>query len=1037
MRKFSFILIALSMLIFIYTGCSSNLAEGFRTIAGQGGKYEKRDIIEEITPHAIEMSAEEPPPEWQAILRADQADIFMLIKENSLLVGELQLSAKLSVPDFGNVSLYDTRSHQKVWECPRKKLKGTYTVLLSDPIILLLGSSQEKAYYMAIDPETGQLLWDREVRTPQAYATDKANNRLLVLAQQSEKWTLAALDFSSGLPVWENPLGQSSEVNEVDPWVFTSGNSAILYTGRISSISTQSGEQRWCKQPPVDARPSVLSTENGIALWSGCDLCLIDYSTGNVIWGPKKLAGDIRFISSGLSKDKPCLFAVHLKEYYSDYITMIDAVDGDIEWSYGADPVLSQLFLEDGSLYFTSANEIIALDSKTGKRRFNTKIPEDLFWKLDMPPDLVTSFGNKIIICREPTGIAAYDRNSGKELFHHSLGWPMLDYRYQSRISLLRSRIGQDMSEETLDEGLDRLSKAKFIAMGERIDKNAKDLGVIDAVAFSRQQQVLHDRYVQQIDRAFAGNPRAQATLLSVENSMASMQASIQLCAALTAFGTGLVESLMGAKAEEGLVRRTHLEVVNSLSQHLNSIQGKYYVRPFSKWGRGVTVVDLESGRRADFRFGTIHFGLNKYGLKLSSFAIDPSSNSLLTVGIGMDVARWERYVKWGFGMPYPFVLCYDLDKMRFDRRLLNDPALVYAAMHGKLDEVKRLLDDGVDANSTDGSGETALIKACGNGHVEIVELLLEHGADVHIATRGGFKPINLANTGEIVRMLRKAGAEVDIESLADAVAYGDAECVQKMIDEGIDVNANGNCQTLSTASYYGYEDILDILLRANIQVDGEVGRKALYYAAEKGYTSIVRKLIAAGAEVNPKNSDDEAAIAAAAQNHHMDIVEMLIHAGADPNGKNDRGTTAFYDVAALGDIRVAKLLIESGADVNIGNFWGTALCQAATKGHTEMVKLLLDANTEPGSALADAANLDIIKMLLKAGSDVNVRNWKTWTSLMTSAARGDEASVKFLLQAGADVNAKNGGKRTAASLAMEGRHYEIVELLVEAKKGK
>lgn len=53
------------------------------------------------------------------------------------------------------------------------------------------------------------------------------------------------------------------------------------------------------------------------------------------------------------------------------------------------------------------------------------------------------------------------------------------------------------------------------------------------------------------------------------------------------------------------------------------------------------------------------------------------------------------------------------------------------AAERGDVDEVHRLLDEGVPVDQLDDSDETALQGAAAFGHVEVVRLLLERGAEI------------------------------------------------------------------------------------------------------------------------------------------------------------------------------------------------------------------------------------------------------------------------------------------------------------------
>ncbi|MDQ8935960.1 ankyrin repeat domain-containing protein [Acinetobacter rudis] len=73
----------------------------------------------------------------------------------------------------------------------------------------------------------------------------------------------------------------------------------------------------------------------------------------------------------------------------------------------------------------------------------------------------------------------------------------------------------------------------------------------------------------------------------------------------------------------------------------------------------------------------------------------------------------------------------------------LHLPELVYWSSLGEVEQVKLLLEQGVDVNSIDEEGYSALQAAAENNYIEIVQLLLEHGADK--ALKGQYTALELA----------------------------------------------------------------------------------------------------------------------------------------------------------------------------------------------------------------------------------------------------------------------------------------------------
>jgi len=88
---------------------------------------------------------------------------------------------------------------------------------------------------------------------------------------------------------------------------------------------------------------------------------------------------------------------------------------------------------------------------------------------------------------------------------------------------------------------------------------------------------------------------------------------------------------------------------------------------------------------------------------------------------------------------------------------------LSHAAAQGDLELVQQLLEAGADVHSRDAWGHTPLMSACWAGHKEIVQVLLGGGADVNATTRQDWTALRFAKKlshPQIVELLKAAGAE-------------------------------------------------------------------------------------------------------------------------------------------------------------------------------------------------------------------------------------------------------------------------------------
>src|SRR6476660_552538 len=117
------------------------------------------------------------------------------------------------------------------------------------------------------------------------------------------------------------------------------------------------------------------------------------------------------------------------------------------------------------------------------------------------------------------------------------------------------------------------------------------------------------------------------------------------------------------------------------------------------------------------------------------------------------------------------------------------------AARKGDAASVTKLLDDGVDVNTKFRYNATALFYACDHGHLEVVRVLLDRGADLTIKdTFYGFTPLMLAvnpaqkkrpEHTEIAKLLIAKGAPGKDDGLNGAIESDDAALVKFILDSG------------------------------------------------------------------------------------------------------------------------------------------------------------------------------------------------------------------------------------------------------------
>jgi serine/threonine-protein phosphatase 6 regulatory ankyrin repeat subunit B len=148
-------------------------------------------------------------------------------------------------------------------------------------------------------------------------------------------------------------------------------------------------------------------------------------------------------------------------------------------------------------------------------------------------------------------------------------------------------------------------------------------------------------------------------------------------------------------------------------------------------------------------------------------------------------------------------------------------------------------------------------------------------------------------------------------------------------------------------------------------------------------------------------------------------------------------------DAAKLGDREAVRTQLNGSAKIDVAGPEGTAaLIRAAERNDVQMIDLLLGAGTNPKGAneygatalYAAAGNADpaVTEKLLAAGADANAALVSGETPLMVAARRGNLATVRALLSAKADPNAQEGkGGQTALMWAISERHSAVAEELL------
>ncbi|KAH8804087.1 hypothetical protein DL96DRAFT_1686730 [Flagelloscypha sp. PMI_526] len=251
---------------------------------------------------------------------------------------------------------------------------------------------------------------------------------------------------------------------------------------------------------------------------------------------------------------------------------------------------------------------------------------------------------------------------------------------------------------------------------------------------------------------------------------------------------------------------------------------------------------------------------------------------------------------------------------------------------------------------------------ACARGHLEVVQFLVEQGADVNVDKR------------------------VSETALQAATRFKRHEIVQFLVEKGADVNAVGGKYgtALQVATECGSLPLVQLLVEngADVNLFGGMYETALHAAARHGSLEIVKFLVEKGADVNAVGGERETALQAGARYGNLDNVQFLIEQGAHVNAVEGEHGTALQAAASRGRLEIVRFLVKKGADVNaVGGEHGTALQAATIIGSMAIVQFLVEKGAEVnavggefGTALEAARHyqtLKIAQFLLEKGGDI------------------------------------------------------------------
>ena len=217
-------------------------------------------------------------------------------------------------------------------------------------------------------------------------------------------------------------------------------------------------------------------------------------------------------------------------------------------------------------------------------------------------------------------------------------------------------------------------------------------------------------------------------------------------------------------------------------------------------------------------------------------------------------------------------------------------------------------------------------------------------------------------------------------------------------------------------AAFCGLYDLVERLIARHPEQVNTRGGHYLFplpAALFKRHFRVANLLYTHGAVVDVQVADNFTLLHVASSDEQVDIMRWLLDHGADKNARTKYLWTPLYRAALLLNSEATQVLLEHNADANLQDIYGrTPLDRALGYGMEGM-------------------GIDVVRRLLEHGADPNIRTNHT-TPLHQASSHGSLEVARLLLSYGANVDEKDENSKTPLQVVASRRHEEMAKLLIE-----
>lgn len=335
--------------------------------------------------------------------------------------------------------------------------------------------------------------------------------------------------------------------------------------------------------------------------------------------------------------------------------------------------------------------------------------------------------------------------------------------------------------------------------------------------------------------------------------------------------------------------------------------------------------------------------------------------------------------------------------------------------------------------------------------NVEMVESLIDGDADVNLASGSGWINLmtTLAKNSEVDNNLEKADKGLPKGSpsaLMLAAGNGSRNIVESLLDAGADINAVDIEIGLGAFGYAldnHHMRLAKYLLDKGAIPNYGISDTLPLAVAEHGDMELILAIEARGCVIVTPELKGRIGFVAA-RNKDGEVFDYILNHGADLNHGNDLGYTPLILASLTNHPELVVRYLARGDDPDLEDIDNeTALSLAIEKEHKVIIDMLRQSNTQKqdylsvpeGEIMFEASQdgaLGTILDLHDAGQSINIKDAEGNTPLMLAAKAGHVGVVRSLYHLGAAINHKNKAGLSASNLAKQDGQEKVLKTLLE-----